>query len=88
MRTISSAPPGAQGLAGQSWTARLVVNLKRCWAAYMTWRRQQTAINQLWSMSDIQLKDIGLTRTEIIGAVKGEMVRGRVLRRYHDPMLP
>jgi uncharacterized protein YjiS (DUF1127 family) len=61
--------------------------LKRWWAAYLTWRRQQAAITQLWSMSDSQLRDIGLTRTEIIGAVKGEAVRYRAFR-HRQPTSP
>jgi uncharacterized protein YjiS (DUF1127 family) len=74
-------------LAGPSWTARLAASLRRCRAAYLTWRRQQAAIAQLWSMSDTQLRDIGLTRTEIIGAVKGEAVRYRPFR-HREPLLP
>jgi uncharacterized protein YjiS (DUF1127 family) len=76
-----------RGLAGRSWAVGLIANLKRCWAAYLTWRRQQAAIAQLWSMSDTQLRDIGLTRTEIIAAVKGEAVRYRAFR-HREPLLP
>jgi uncharacterized protein YjiS (DUF1127 family) len=33
--------------------------------AYITWRTEQAAIAQLWSMTDRELKDIGLTRSQI-----------------------
>ena len=87
MRTTSSAPAMPRGLAGPPWSARLVAGLRRWHAAYTTWRRQQAAIGQLWSMSDAQLRDIGLTRTEIIAAVKGEAVRYRAFR-HREPLLP
>lgn len=60
-----------------------VVTLKRWWKAYMTWRIEQVAIAQLWSMSDRELKDIGLTRSEITGAVRGEAARDRAFSRYY-----
>jgi hypothetical protein len=37
---------------------------------------------QLWSMSDRALKDIGLTRCEIPGAVKGETAIDRAFGCY------
>jgi uncharacterized protein YjiS (DUF1127 family) len=70
MTTISSGLTARQGIAGQSWGRELVVICKRWWATYTAWRIEQEAISQLWSMSDRELKDIGLTRSEIPGAVK------------------
>ena len=49
----------------------------------MTWRIQQAAIAELWSMSERELKDIGLTRSEIIGAVRGEAAPERAFSRYY-----
>jgi uncharacterized protein YjiS (DUF1127 family) len=46
--------------------------LKRPWEAYLTWRIEQAAITQLLSMSDRELKDIGLSRSQIPGAVRAE----------------
>jgi uncharacterized protein YjiS (DUF1127 family) len=83
MRTISSAPAALQGITGQSWPRWLVATLKRWWVAYMTWRIEQAAIAQLWSMSNRQLKDIGLTCSEITGAVRGEPARYRAFGRYY-----
>ena len=42
------------------------------WLAYINWRLEEAVINQLWSMNDRDLKDIGLTRSEITSAVKGD----------------
>ena len=82
MRTISSAPVAAQGTTGHRWTGRLAAALKRWWMAYINWRLEQVVINQLWSMSDRALKDIGLTRSEIAAAVKRDGTRDRGSRRY------
>ncbi|MGA7454582.1 MAG: DUF1127 domain-containing protein [Rhodoplanes sp.] len=79
MRTMSAGPAALQVITGHSWSTWLSTTLKRWWAAYMTWRIEQAAIAQLWSMSDRQLKDIGLVRSEITGAVRGEPARYRAL---------
>ena len=77
MSTISSAPAAAQGTTGHPWTGRLAAALKRWWVAYITWRLEQVVIDQLWPMTDRYLKDIGLTRSEIMTAVKGAATRDR-----------
>ena len=46
--------------------------VKRWWLAYMTWRIERLAISRLSAMSDRQLKDIGILRSQIEIAVKGE----------------
>jgi uncharacterized protein YjiS (DUF1127 family) len=51
------------------------------WLAYINWRLEEAVINQLWSMNDRDLKDIGLTRSEITSAVKGDLTRDRTFRR-------
>jgi uncharacterized protein YjiS (DUF1127 family) len=95
MTTISNAPAAAQGTTGHPWTGRLAGALKRWWVAYITWRLEQVVIDQLWPMSDRYLKDIGLTRSEITIAVKGDATRNRYaiekkvgnLRRFFDAIL-
>jgi uncharacterized protein YjiS (DUF1127 family) len=72
MSTISSAP-APQTITGRSLVRGLVASLRRWWVAYITWRTEQAAIAHLWLMSERALKDIGLTRSEIPRAVKGEM---------------
>jgi uncharacterized protein YjiS (DUF1127 family) len=46
--------------------------LKRGWLAYMNWRLQQMSINRLRHMSDRELSDIGLCRSQIEFAVRGQ----------------
>lgn len=79
MGTIPSTLTAAQGAVRHS--SRLAATLKRWWLAYVTWRIEQAAITQL-SMNDRALKDIGLTRAEITGAVRGEVPRDRAFGRY------
>ncbi len=55
--------------------------MKRWWAAYRTRRIEQLAIARLEAMSDHQLKDIGIARSQIEFAVRGEAERDRVISR-------
>jgi uncharacterized protein YjiS (DUF1127 family) len=82
MSTISSASAAAQGRAGHVWASGLAATLKRWWVAYITWRIQRAASARLCSMSDLALKDIGLTRSEITRAVRGQLARDREVSRY------
>jgi uncharacterized protein YjiS (DUF1127 family) len=83
MSTISSAPTAPQGAAAQAWARRLGATLERWLLAYMTWRLERAAIAQLWSMSDRELKDMGLNRSGILAAVRGDTARGRTSSRYY-----
>jgi len=56
--------------------------VKRWWAAYINWRLEQMAINRLRSMSDRELKDIGVYRASIDFAVRGRSERHAVLNRF------
>ena len=67
------APTGVQRLSGPFWRRRLVEALKRQWVAYQDWHIQQQAITRLCSMSDAQLKDIGLVHSQIEIAVRRGM---------------
>ena len=69
MSTISRAPAAAQTAATPSWTALLQAKFKVWMAAYITWRIEQAAMQQLERMSDHDLRDIGLARFEITHAV-------------------
>jgi uncharacterized protein YjiS (DUF1127 family) len=68
-----SAPTGVQGLARHFWRGRLIEALRRQGAAYQNWRTQQRAMARLRSMSDAQLKDIGLVRSQVEIAVRAGM---------------
>jgi uncharacterized protein YjiS (DUF1127 family) len=65
----------------QSGTDGLIATAKRWWLAYIVWRMERAATGRLWSMTDRELKDIGLTRMEIVSAVRGELARARALDR-------
>jgi len=83
LRTICRASAEPQHKASQSWAGGLVAALQ-CWfVAYLTWRKEREAIVQLSSMSDRELKDIGLSRSEIAGAADGEGVRDCAISRYY-----
>lgn len=54
--------------------------LLRWWVAYTAWRVERLALARLRGMCDRQLKDIGLVRSQIDFAVRGE----RGCRRLAD----
>lgn len=56
------------------WVARMI---QRRWQALLDWQVERAAIAQLSSMSDHELKDIGLRRSEISEAVKPHTLRNR-----------
>jgi len=64
-----------------SWTTG--TPFKRWWASLRRWRMDRAAASQLWSMSDRELRDIGLSRSQIMGAVAGDVARDRAFSRYY-----
>jgi uncharacterized protein YjiS (DUF1127 family) len=56
--------------------------LKRCWLAYLDWRLQQLAISRLRRMSDRELKDVGLTRSQAEFQVRGRPAGHATLIRH------
>jgi uncharacterized protein YjiS (DUF1127 family) len=64
------APPAAQDATIEAQADGCWAVLKRWWSAYMIRRMETAAIDRLRSMSDRDLKDIGLTRAGIIPAVR------------------
>jgi uncharacterized protein YjiS (DUF1127 family) len=83
LTTIYDAPPAPEAIVRQSWVGELVVSLGRWWSVFQAWRFERAAINQLSSLSDRQLKDIGLDRSEIMGAVRNQVTRGHTPSRYY-----
>lgn len=68
---IMSTIPGIALPAGAGAVARAAgAAMTRWWAAYMTWRIERLAISRLSAMSDSQLEDIGILRSQIEVAVK------------------
>jgi uncharacterized protein YjiS (DUF1127 family) len=75
------------GVAGRPSRAGAIVHamataMTRWWAAYTVWRIEQWAVGRLSAMSDRQLQDIGLVRSQIPFAVRhGAEVIRRASRR-------
>jgi len=78
MQTISSASAPLRGRAAQSVRGSVLRTFKRWWAAYMARRIEQRAIAELLSMSDRDLRDIGINRCDILRAVRGDTTRERM----------
>jgi uncharacterized protein YjiS (DUF1127 family) len=83
MRTISSARAAPQGFAAQFWVSGVIGPLRRWLLAYKKWTAERAAIARLQSMTDRELKDIGVTRTDIIGAVRCNAARNGAYSRYY-----
>lgn len=81
MSTVTSAPAGALGLTDTSWSGRLRAVLSRWWAARLARHRENVAVRELQTMSDHQLKDIGVVRSQIEFAVRGDREHDRALLR-------
>ena len=81
--STSSNAVARQNSAGGSILGRLAAAPKRLLTAFITWRVQQAAAVRLGSMTDRELEDIGLSRSQIEGAVRGEQARDHVFRRYY-----
>ena len=69
MSSVLSASFGARDAASLT---RAVQALRRWWIAYIEWRLERAAIAQLCALTDHQLKDIGLTRSAVPGAVRSK----------------
>ena len=71
MRTLANTA-GRQDSCDSGLLASLGAALQRAWASFIARRVQQAAIAYLQSMSDRELRDIGLARAKIRFAVTGE----------------
>ena len=77
-----SAAPAAVGERPRAQASGLAATVKSWWIAYLTRRVEKVAIMQLHAMSERDLKDIGLTRSQIEQAVKGEFDHWPFIRHY------
>jgi uncharacterized protein YjiS (DUF1127 family) len=82
MSMMFSATAATQGIR-QSRIGGLLATLQRWWGAYINWRLEQAAIARLCSMSDRELRDIGVTRCEIPNAVMVRAEFDRAFRRHN-----
>jgi len=70
MSTHSDKLAATRTTIERSRISKLVAGLKRWTVAFIAWRAGQAAIAALSSMSDNELKDVGLVRTDIRRAAK------------------
>ena len=68
MSAICSAP-SAQSITGRQFP--VLATLKRWCVTYMGWRVERAAIAHLRAMSDRDLRDIGLMRSQVAQVVQG-----------------
>ena len=80
MSTISSALD-QQDIAGSGFFAALRRAMRRWWQRRFDRRSQRAASIQLRGMSDHELRDIGISRSQIEFAVTGDFKRERVPSR-------
>ena len=66
-----------------SWTSAVDTALKAKWQAYIMWRIERAALAQLSALSDRDLKDIGLSRAGLRGAVRESMTLEKPISRYY-----
>lgn len=66
-RTLS----GQTGLAPETATRRALRALQQALTALGTWSEHRRAIAQLHTLSDLQLKDVGISRCQIEPMVRG-----------------
>ena len=71
------APDAAHAIARPSDAGRLGILLKAWWAAYRRRRTERIMAETLRGMSDRQLRDIGIVRSEIDFAVRRGTERHR-----------
>jgi uncharacterized protein YjiS (DUF1127 family) len=61
----------------------LAATPKYLWTTFIGWRVKQAALFHLHSMSDRELEDIGISRSQIECSVAGERARDRVFSRHY-----
>jgi uncharacterized protein YjiS (DUF1127 family) len=67
--SITSSQP--QRARTPSCSYRLLATFERWWVAYLSWQLERATIAHLSKLSDRELKDVGLHRSEIPAAVRG-----------------
>jgi uncharacterized protein YjiS (DUF1127 family) len=72
MSHIVSTNAGRQSAASEFF-GRMAKAIRRGWDIYRAWHIQEATIAYLKSLSDRELKDIGLTREQIDCAVRGAL---------------
>jgi uncharacterized protein YjiS (DUF1127 family) len=75
--------PAAQGDRARSRGSTLITAVRALWTSYLIRCIERATIIQLQAMSDRELLDIGLTRSEIAWVVRGERDHWPVAAAQH-----
>jgi uncharacterized protein YjiS (DUF1127 family) len=81
--SMISTPMERRDSAAGSLLRRAGGALTRWWLSYVEWRLEQISISQLRSMNDCELRDIGISRSEIEFVVRYGTGRDRIFARYY-----
>jgi len=71
---VHKAHMGSFAAASSGWTSEFQRVMRVIAQPVNKWRQHRNAIRALSSMTDSQLKDIGLHRSEIVWAVRGRLL--------------
>lgn len=71
MTVLSITPYQPQNAGTPSRSDGLLATFERWWVAYLTWQLERATIAHLSKLSDRELRDVGLNRSEIPAAVRG-----------------
>jgi uncharacterized protein YjiS (DUF1127 family) len=71
MTVLSITPCQPQNAGTPSRSDGLLATFERWWVAYLTWQLERATIAHLSKLSDRELRDVGLNRSEIPAAVRG-----------------
>jgi uncharacterized protein YjiS (DUF1127 family) len=82
MSTMTRVPAAAPDIPGSSASRWLGSALKRWWLARMERRLESLAVRQLHAMSDRELRDIGIMRSQIGFVVRRDREGDRVLLHF------
>lgn len=67
--TVTPIPAGRTAV--QPSSRRVAELLRGAWSRFVAWRERRRAVAHLRSLSDSQLRDLGITRMEIERLVRG-----------------
>jgi uncharacterized protein YjiS (DUF1127 family) len=83
IRTGPNAGSVSHRRARQFWVKAIAAAWRRWLMALRAWKAEKRAIAQLQSMSDRELKDIGVSRSEVSRVARDGVARHAMYHRYY-----